>query len=92
MFQSIDFRLCLLDERVELRDLLCVLPLLESRAQASTHLLPFQGRLSDANGQPIADVLFARHRADLVQRGGRSVRRRNIGGVATWQGRQQRKQ
>ncbi|HXJ74864.1 MAG TPA: hypothetical protein VNM37_18555, partial [Candidatus Dormibacteraeota bacterium] len=56
---------------------LCALPFLESRAPASTHLLPFQGRLSDANGQPIADG------ARVVQF---KIYDAPVGGRALWNG------
>jgi hypothetical protein len=53
------------------------LPLWEGSARASTHLLPFQGRLTDANGQAIADG------ARVVQF---KIYDAPVGGRAVWNG------
>jgi hypothetical protein len=56
---------------------LCAFQFLESRGHASTRLLPFQGRLSDANGQAIPDG------ARVVQF---KIYDAPIGGRAVWNG------
>ncbi|HKX60609.1 MAG TPA: tail fiber domain-containing protein, partial [Verrucomicrobiae bacterium] len=56
---------------------LCTLPLLPTPAHASNHLLPFQGRLTDANGQAIADG------ARVVQF---KIYDAPVGGRAVWNG------
>src|SRR4029434_7032396 len=56
---------------------LSALPLLEGPACASTHLLPFQGRLTDANGQAIPDG------ARVVQF---KIYDAPVGGRAVWNG------
>jgi hypothetical protein len=52
-------------------------PLLERRSQAANSLLPFQGRLTDANGQPVADG------ARVVQF---KIYDAPVGGRALWNG------
>ena len=54
-----------------------VFPPLAGRSQASTHLLPFQGRLTDANGQAISDG------ARVVQF---KIYDAPVGGRAVWNG------
>ena len=56
---------------------LCTLPLLPTAAHASNHLLPFQGRLTDANGQAIVDG------ARVVQF---KIYDAPVGGRAIWNG------
>ena len=56
---------------------LCALQLLQLRVYASTHMLPFQGRLTDANGQSIADG------ARVVQF---KIYDAPVGGRAVWNG------
>jgi hypothetical protein len=53
------------------------LPFLEGSARASIHLLPFQGRLTDANGQPIPDG------ARVIQF---KIYDAPVGGHAVWNG------